>query len=156
MYLSKFYMCLSIFFLEDCWSFCFCCWTEVALMVENNIFASRWLCGNLQTALKVTFFCKYWWTFVTLDETEVWTKIVHWVKVLDAWVRCVLGNIISKITSTLCAETAGKVRGADVRRAGAVVRQPWWRPVASPPSFGPSSFLTSSKKSRRDEDTFII
>ena len=29
-----------------------------------------------------------------------------------------------KISSTLCVETAEKVRGADVRRAGAVVRQP--------------------------------
>ena len=42
----------------------------------------------------------------------------HWVKVLDAWVRCVLGNIISKITSTLCAETAGMVRGSWCKESG--------------------------------------
>ena len=28
--------CVCQFFLEDCWSLCFCCWTEVALIVEND------------------------------------------------------------------------------------------------------------------------
>ena len=64
------------------------------------------------------FFCKYWRAFVTLDETEVWTKVVHWLKVLDAWVRCVLGNIISKITSTSLRRDSREGEGSWCKESG--------------------------------------
>ena len=83
------------------WIFCFCCWTELPLVVENANVATcafaldiTCLCGNSYAVPKMSSLQVLATLCYGVDEVS--TKVVDWVKAKHpwkAWVRCAFGNV---------------------------------------------------------------